>query len=63
MRDGSNVGPEGQRRELEPYVTTIVMNLWECDLLWQWNTEINITPILETNHKLTDVPRKKITRY
>ena len=39
------------------------MNLWGCDLLQQWNTQINIPPILETNHKLMYVSGENITRY
>ena len=39
------------------------MNLWGHDLLQQWNTQINIPPILETNHKLTYVSGENITRY
>ncbi|KAK7803415.1 hypothetical protein U0070_023725, partial [Myodes glareolus] len=45
---------------LTPYVANIAMNLWGHDLLQQWNTRINISPILETNHKLTYVSWKNI---
>ena len=34
------------------------MNLCGRDLLQQWNTQINIPPILETNHKLMYVSGK-----
>ena len=36
------IGPDGQIGKLRPYVANIVVNLWGCDLLQQWNTQINI---------------------
>jgi hypothetical protein len=41
------IGPEGQIGKLKPYVTNTVMNLWLCDLLQQWKTQINIPSISE----------------
>lgn len=46
---------EEERGIMKPNVYNTEMNLWGRDLLPQWNTQINITPILETNHKLTSV--------
>ena len=57
------IGPEGHRGILKPYVANIAMNLWGCDLLQQWNTQINSPPILETNRNLTYVSGENITRY
>ena len=45
---------------LKPYVANVAMILWGCDLIHQWNTQINIPTILETNHKLMCVSREKI---
>ena len=36
------IGPEGQIGRLRPYIANIAMNLWGCDLLQQWNTQMNI---------------------
>lgn len=47
------IGPEGQRGRLRTYVTDIAMNIWDCDLLQQWNTQINIHPVSDMNHKHT----------
>ena len=63
MRWVECIGPEGKKGIVKSYVTNIAMNLWGHDLLHQWNTQINIPPILETNHKLTYVSRKNITKY
>ena len=63
MRWVECIGTEGQRGILKPYVFNIAVNLWGHDLSERWNTQINIPPILETNHKLTYVSGKNITRY
>ena len=63
MRWVKCIGPEGQEGILKSYVANIAMNLWEHDLLQQWNTQINIPPILETNHKLMYVSGKIIINY
>ncbi|KAK7817423.1 hypothetical protein U0070_024897 [Myodes glareolus] len=47
MRWVECIGPKEQRELLKPY---------GCDLLQHWNTQINIPPILETNHKLIERP-------
>lgn len=39
------------------------MNLWGRDLLQQWKTQINITPISDTNHKIKNASEKNIKRY
>ena len=39
------------------------MNLWGCDLLQQWNTQINIPPISEANHTLTYFSGDNIRRH
>ena len=39
------------------------MNLWGHNLLEQWKTKINITPISETNYNLTYASEKNIKRY
>lgn len=57
------IGPEGQRGKLKPYVANIAVNLWDHDLLQQWNTQINIPPTSETNYKLTHVSERNIRRY
>ncbi|KAL6038305.1 hypothetical protein STEG23_030308 [Scotinomys teguina] len=56
------IGPEGQRAKLKPYVANIAMNLWGRDLLKQWNTQINIPPVSETN-QLTHVSERNTRRY
>ena len=43
---------EEQRGKLKSYVSNIAFNLWGCDVLLQWNAQINTPPILETNHTL-----------
>ena len=32
------IGPEGHRGKLRPYVANIAGNLWDHDMLRQWNT-------------------------
>ena len=54
------IGPEGQRGKLKPYVTNIAMNFWGHDLLQQWNTQVNIHPISEKKHKLTYAAVEKV---
>ena len=61
MRCVECIGPKEQRGILKPYVVNVAMNLWRCDLLQRWNTQINIPPILETNHKSTYVSGENIT--
>ncbi|MGE9640383.1 pol protein pepsin-like aspartate protease and reverse transcriptase [Escherichia coli] len=45
------IGPEGQKGRLKPYVADIAINLWGRDLLQQWNTQINIPPVSDTNYE------------
>lgn len=54
---------EGQRGKLETKLANIARNLWGCDLLQQWNIQINIPPITETNHKLTNVSETNIKKH
>ena len=42
------------------YIANIAMNLWGCDLLQQWKTQINISQMSETNCKVIYVPEKNI---
>lgn len=51
--------PKGQRKKLQVYVTNVALNLWGCDLLQQWDTQINFPSILDANHKLMLCFRKK----
>ncbi|ERE82740.1 putative HERV-K-8p23.1 provirus ancestral Pro protein [Cricetulus griseus] len=44
------IGPERLKGILKPYVADIAINLWGRDLLQQWNTQINIPPVLDTNY-------------
>ena len=40
------------------------MNIWGCDLLQQQKTpQINIPPVLETNHKIKNASEKSIKIY
>lgn len=54
--------PKGQRKKLQVYVTNVALNLWGCDLLQQWDTQINFPSILDANHKLMLCFRKNIRR-
>lgn len=49
--EGRDIQFEGILRQFggEPYVVNTAMNLWGCDLLQQWKTQINIPPISETS--------------
>ena len=38
-----------QRGRLRPCVATITVNLWDHELLQEWNTQINITAVQETH--------------
>ena len=53
MRWVEFIGPEGQKGSLSPYV-----NLWDHDLLQQWNTQINIHTVPQTH-----VSGKDIRKY
>lgn len=44
------IGPGGQRGKLKPYVADIAINICSHDLLQQWNTQINISPVSNANH-------------
>ena len=57
-------GPEGQKGILKPYVADITINLWGCDLLQQWNTQINIPPVYssDTNYVQSLDSRKDLVR-
>ncbi|ERE69715.1 sorting nexin-6-like protein [Cricetulus griseus] len=56
------IGPEGQKGILKPYVADIAINLWGRDLLQQWNTQINITPMSDTNYVQSLDSRKDLVR-
>ena len=45
-------------RKTEEYVTNIAVNLWGCELLQQWNTQINIPAVIKTH-----VSGKNIVSY
>ena len=51
------IGPEGQRGKLRPYVANIAVNLWVCDLLQQWNTQISIPAFPGTHTSGKDIIR------
>ena len=55
MRWVDCIGPEGQRGKLRPYVADIAINLWGCDLLQQWNTQINIPAVSGSHDSGKDV--------
>ena len=61
MRWVDCIGPESQRGKLRPYVADIAINLWGRDLLWQYNTQINISVVSET-HSGKDVIRYNAQR-
>ena len=63
MRWVECTGPEGQRGRLRPSVANAVVALWGHDILQQWNTQINILHISETDHKQTHVCGKNIIRH
>ncbi|ERE72946.1 Pol polyprotein [Cricetulus griseus] len=44
------IGTKGQKGILKPFVADIAINLWGHDLLQQWNTQINIPPVSDTNY-------------
>ncbi|MBV2133728.1 pol protein [Pseudomonas sp. MAP12] len=56
------IGPEGQKGILKPYVADIAINLWGRDLLQQWNTQINIPPVSDTNYVQSLDSRKDLVR-
>ncbi|ERE67690.1 protease-like protein [Cricetulus griseus] len=56
------IGPEGQKGILKPYVADIAINLWGHDLLQQWNTQINIPPMSDTNYVQSLDSRKDLVR-
>ena len=58
MRWVDCIGPEDQKGKLRPYVADIAINLWGCDLLQQWNTQINI-PVIPGTH----ISGKDVLRY
>lgn len=55
--------PIGQLGKLKPCVAYTAMNIWECDLLQQWKTQINITLISEINHKMKNASEKNTKMY
>ena len=57
------IGPEGQGGILKPNVANIAMNSGGCDLLQQWNTQMNISQIIEPKHKLRYVSGINIGFY
>ena len=56
------IGPEGQKGILKPYVAGIAINLWGRDLLQQWNTQINIPPVSDTNYVQSLDSRKDLVK-
>ena len=58
MRWAECIGPEGQKGRLKPYVANIGVYLWDCNLLQQWNTQVNISAVPKTH-----VSGKNIIKY
>ena len=56
MRWVNCIGPDGQIGKLRPYVANIAVNLWDCDLLQQWNTQIIL-------YSRAYISEENITRY
>ena len=54
---------EGQRERLRTYVSITAVILWGCDVLQQWNTQINISAYSEVEHKSNHVSGKYVIRY
>jgi hypothetical protein len=55
----NSIGSEYQIGKLTPYVINIAINLWERDLLQQWEAQISIPPTLERGCKRKkNVPNK-----
>lgn len=50
--------PEGQIGKLRLYVANKAMNLWEYNMLKQWNTQINISPASEPKNKVKNTYEK-----
>ena len=59
MRWVDCIGSEGQRGKLMTYMANVAVYLWGCDLLKQWNTEINIPLTSAKDHKPDHVSGKK----
>ncbi|ERE73597.1 Pol polyprotein [Cricetulus griseus] len=57
------IGPEVQKEILKSYVADIAINLWGRDLLQQWNTQINIPPVSDTNYVQSLDSRKDLVRH
>ena len=51
------IGPEGRRGKLRTYVANIAVNVWGCDMLQQWNTQINIPAVPRTYNSGKDIIR------
>ena len=58
MRQVLCIRPEGEKGRVKRYVANIAVNLRGCDLLQQWNTQINIPAVPKTC-----VSEEKIRRY
>ena len=57
MRWVDCIGPECLRGKLRSYVADIAINLWDCDLLQQWNSQINISAVPGTHNSGKDIIR------
>ena len=57
MRWVDCIGTETQRGKLSSYVADIAINLCGHDLLYQWNTQINIPVVPGTQNSGKDVKR------
>ena len=56
------IGPEGQKGRLKPYVADIEVNLWGCDLVQQWNTQIKIPPGPGINQRLNCASKSNVLK-
>ncbi|MGE9714899.1 hypothetical protein ACQP3F_24950, partial [Escherichia coli] len=51
-----------QKGRLKPYMADIAINLWGHDLLQQWNIQINILPVSDTNYVQSLDSREDLAR-
>lgn len=56
-------GSERQRERLRPFLANVPVKLWGHELLQPWNTQINILPISQMDHKPMHVPRNNIINH
>ena len=52
------IGPERQKERLRPCVANITVNLRGCNLLQQWNTQINTPAVPESHFSVKNIINK-----